>query len=565
MEKGIEKKEIALSIVDLLVIVFLMSGMIYFIASARSTAVSHPISTGWIVNAEGEFGENTDKNVDLEAYHLPRDIGRVSEITLTRLMPKKTLNESTLRIYSMISDIHVVLNGRTIYDSKRAGNVGIEISRGYTFIELPHSERSEIIRIKVTASDDAGLASVPDIVLTDSGRAYPVFIHERWLSILISFFMFMFGLVVALLSVIFIRLNNDYERLLHIGLFSTFAGVWLMSNQDALLIFGVSPERSSAAGYVAISLAFLPLLSLSLLARSNLSKRDEILIGNMIVINMVVAALLACLHFSGLLSYVVSVPVIHTVDIIDCLVMILAGVGKVSDMKLDERIYHYGLLYISAAGVCYVILYDLRVYARIIPMRYSELWFPIVIFSFLIILFISYMVHLYGMLLNKAEEAVLTRLAYNDSLTGLYNRVRAEEEFAELDESGEAYALVDLDLNGLKTVNDKYGHAQGDELISAFGRILREVFSHAGSCIRMGGDEFLVIVRGEYVDSVDELVEKLVAREKEESQGLSYEIDASYGVIKSSEMKKPVAEHLFSTADSRLYEMKQQSKKGRED
>ena len=565
MERRIRKKEIIFSIIDILVIVFLMGGMIYYIGSARSSEYSYPISSGWIVNVKGEYGRVTDSNVDLDEYRLPRDIGRVSEVKLTRLMSKKEIKSSTLRIYSMISDLKVSLDGRKVYDSKDSGSVGIEVSRGYSFIELPHSDKSAVLIIVVKAADDAGLASVPGVVLTDSGKAYSAFIHERWLSILVSFFMFIFGLVVSLLAVVFVWLNNDYKRLLHIGMFSTFAGCWLMSAQDALLIFGVSPERSSAAGFLSISMAFLPLLSLDLLVRNNMSKRDEKIIHYTIRINMAEVALLAFLHFSGILSYVVSVPVIHAMTIIDCMIILFVGVGRVSEMKLDERIYHYGIIYIVAAGFTYIGLYDLRVYARVIPMRYSELWFPVITFSFIIVLFIVYLVHLYGMLLNKAEEQVLTRLAYNDSMTGLYNRIKAEEEFLELDKSKEPYALVDLDLNGLKKINDECGHVQGDLLITSFGNILKEVFSEAGTCIRMGGDEFLVIIRGEHIDLVDELVGKLVAREKEESEKLPFEIDASYGVIKSYEMENASAEQLFSAADKRLYEMKDHSKKGRKD
>ena len=189
MESRIRKKEIIFSIIDILVIVFLIGGMIYYIGSARSSEYSYPFSSGWIVNVKGEYGSATSSNVDLDEYRLPRDIGRVSEVKLTRLMSKKEIKSSTLRIYSMISDLKVSLDGRKVYVSKDSGGVGIEVSRGYSFIELPHSDKSAVLIIVVKAADDAGLASVPGVVLTDSGKAYSAFIHERWLSILISFFM----------------------------------------------------------------------------------------------------------------------------------------------------------------------------------------------------------------------------------------------------------------------------------------------------------------------------------------------------------------------------------------
>ena len=124
---------------------------------------------------------------------------------------------------------------------------------------------------------------------------------------------------------------------------------------------------------------------------------------------------------------------------------------------------------------------------------------------------------------------------------------------------------MDLDLNGLKKINDECGHAQGDVLISSFGHILFDVFGDVGTCVRMGGDEFLVIVKEEFMDSVEELVEKLKEAEKKASEDMPFDIDAAYGVIKSTEMEDPRAEHLFSMVDKRMYDMKQASKKGRED
>ena len=83
--------------------------------------------------------------------------------------------------------------------------------------------------------------------------------------------------------------------------------------------------------------------------------------------------------------------------------------------------------------------------------------------------------------------------------------------------------------------------------------------------MRMGGDEFLVIMPDMHIAKLDGLIEEMEKKEREESRHMSFEIDAAYGVAKSSEMEKPVAEQLYSIADQRMYEMKVASKKARED
>lgn len=93
---------------------------------------------------------------------------------------------------------------------------------------------------------------------------------------------------------------------------------------------------------------------------------------------------------------------------------------------------------------------------------------------------------------------------YMDELTGIYNR-RYFMERVKMTFSEKTEGIMVIDLNGLKQINDTYGHEAGDELISAVPKCCREVFGEDVTVCRMGGDEFAVV----YAMNGDEAEEKI--------------------------------------------------------
>ena len=100
---------------------------------------------------------------------------------------------------------------------------------------------------------------------------------------------------------------------------------------------------------------------------------------------------------------------------------------------------------------------------------------------------------------RRRFEEKLRFIAEHDLLSGLYNRRRFEQELdavvAELGATDRPAALLVLDLDGFKTVNDRFGHAVGDDLVTHIGGLLRQCVRRSDFVARLGGDEFAVILR----------------------------------------------------------------------
>jgi diguanylate cyclase (GGDEF)-like protein len=117
--------------------------------------------------------------------------------------------------------------------------------------------------------------------------------------------------------------------------------------------------------------------------------------------------------------------------------------------------------------------------------------------------------------LEQKNEA-LRRMALHDALTGLPNRTLLRELFAvasaQARREGTPLALMFVDLDHFKAVNDHHGHAAGDALLQAVGQRLREALREADVVCRMGGDEFLVLMPGAADDDAARAATRAIAQ-----------------------------------------------------
>lgn len=97
---------------------------------------------------------------------------------------------------------------------------------------------------------------------------------------------------------------------------------------------------------------------------------------------------------------------------------------------------------------------------------------------------------------TREQVAVLERIANQDALTGLPNRRCFENELAQLGASGQEFAVMFVDFDKFKPINDQYGHAVGDEFLKAIAKRIKSLVRESDLVARLGGDEFAVLIRG---------------------------------------------------------------------
>ncbi|HZN14032.1 MAG TPA: EAL domain-containing protein [Acidimicrobiales bacterium] len=166
---------------------------------------------------------------------------------------------------------------------------------------------------------------------------------------------------------------------------------------------------------------------------------------------------------------------------------------------------------------------------------------------------------------RKLAEDDLTRRALHDSLTGLPERTlfmdRLEQAIRRLDRSDAALAVLFLDLDRFKAVNDKHGHAAGDQALRMTTQRLARILRPGDTISRFGGDEFAILCEDLTAEAAVEIAGRIVTvlAEPLVIEGRAVTTGASVGVALSYDATT-AAESLLHDADAAMYEAKEQGR-----
>ncbi len=167
---------------------------------------------------------------------------------------------------------------------------------------------------------------------------------------------------------------------------------------------------------------------------------------------------------------------------------------------------------------------------------------------------------------RKHLEDELRQYATTDTATGMYNRrfglVLFEKHLSFARRAGQVLSICYIDINNLKAVNDRFGHQEGDALISRMSGIFKDSLRDSDVLCRVGGDEFLIIFPDTNAAGAEAVWDRIVGKMKEENQRESclYPLSASHGIVESHPQSTASMEELISLADTRMYEEKRYQK-----
>jgi diguanylate cyclase (GGDEF)-like protein len=174
----------------------------------------------------------------------------------------------------------------------------------------------------------------------------------------------------------------------------------------------------------------------------------------------------------------------------------------------------------------------------------------------------------YAMERQRVQLALLN-LALIDDLTGLSNRrgffTLAEHHMKLAYRTGKPFLVAFVDLDGMKQINDAFGHQEGNRALVDTSNILRDSFRQSDILARMGGDEFAILITDAAEDSITTVIgrvqEKLRYRNEEPNR--RYPLSFSIGIVPGDAAQVCHLEKLLDRADVAMYEQKQSKKMSR--
>lgn len=159
---------------------------------------------------------------------------------------------------------------------------------------------------------------------------------------------------------------------------------------------------------------------------------------------------------------------------------------------------------------------------------------------------------------RKIREEEIIFVSYHDKLTGLYNRRYFEEELRRLDtERNLPLSIVMADVNGLKIINDAFGHQAGDSLLQKVAETLKDKCRSDDILARTGGDEFVLLLPQTKTGAAKKLVDR-ISKQIHSKNMMGLETSVSFGIDTKKTANTPINEVLRNAEDymyrNKLYE-----------
>lgn len=395
-------------------------------------------------------------------------------------------------------------------------------------------------------------------VFIGSGNAVTNFHYKNGAVTLIIVFVMLFLAAVAFCVAMYLRFVKMQDcRFANVACFLLICAIWCATDSSIVQHFTNLSPVTCAVSFYAFMLLAVPMVHF--LRNTRELKKYRILdwLQSAFYVNALGQGLL---NYLDVFEFVEMLFVTHVLLIGSVCTAAWILVKEYRDKQVREiKIILDAFIMLSGGGLTAIFLYWL------LEIPYYEVIFECGILVFVMLLLSGIVMSMTDNIRFKTEMLVYQRLAKEDRLTGMKNRRAFEEYLAELQGKADTYenvALIFMDLNQLKIVNDCHGHNAGDELLIASAKCIQNTFGAEGQCYRIGGDEFCAIVENpmkteaewfENLDNEIRMYNKNSRYRMSIARGLSYLKDEN-GVVKTMSNWK-------YEADLKMYENKGRMKR----
>lgn len=507
--------------------------------------------------------DSTYESMDVRDYKVPANIEIGSRIVFENILDSAIAPRSTLKFRSYHSLVSVYLDDECLYRFGESLQKGELVGSGFHYVNLPQDVVGKKLKIvfdvreRAAANTRLTVEILPRNAVSDYSARHAI-------SLCSGVFLGIFGALLVCFGFLALMYKRNFVQLIFIGLFAFLMGVWTLCYTKTIQAFSVNFALNTNLEYVSLYLGPIVFEYLLLLMFANhIEKWKRVGLNVCLALGLVFFGVTTVMHILNVLHYPQTLLFFHVYILASFVYIFIFKILFNRRAGLQEKIITAGLSLFLLFAVFDLFRYNLLKYFGLFEKYLNVTVLPVGTLLLIFSLVASFLVYVYGMVVDKSEKDMLAQLAYRDVLTGLYNRAKCEQIFDVLDEKDLEYAVISLDLNGLKSVNDTYGHNSGDKFISSFADVLKKSFDGIGTSIRIGGDEFVVIVRAEHLRDLPFALSQLEKFEKKSSVNLPVLLDASYGFACRKKGEASRAKDVYRMADEKMYEMKAASKKAR--
>lgn len=564
-QKAIKIFLLSFAVIILILIAIFSVKMMDLIVTPPDSVIS--LDDGWTIGCKGQLFHCDDIS---EA-----DIGVVNEfekVIISRTLDDVGFDNPCLSFYSIHALVYVYLDEKLIYDFGMDYYLARStVPKKSHYISLGNDYAGKTLTIQLIGGRNASFSGLSNIFLGERDDILTLDFHKSSIPIAVGAFLFTLGIILIILSpYLFIYHSNDL-RIFFSGLISIMLGIYVMSYYRVFDLLLDNSLNNTIFEYA--SLYNIPTVIVGYLMSVYNGKTKKIFAGLFVLdIGFFLSSIVV--HFSHIARFSDFTHVLHIVSEIEFVISVFLIFrdyiahrnDKVKNIFAADNIFVFGLVAFMLFSVIDIVRYNILKYGHGGGETNASLTgFTLGALIFVVCLMISYLYYSLFSSNIASMQSKIADLAYTDALTGLSNRARCEQVMQMLSSQHSTYAIISLDLNRLKQVNDTLGHHEGDRLLTGFATILSDCFWDANLVGRMGGDEFIVILMEDRTLNLTKRIHELysiISDWNHKEQVFQYSV--SYGYSYSFEVPNSSANEVYMLADNRMYEMKREHH-GKED
>lgn len=510
------------------------------------------------------------KAFNLEKYTLTEQVKvehngkKVYEGNVANYKVKDVKSEDVYTMYMKIPDVNII-NASLKYDNinvavdiyqddelvysigKDVPRVGV-VCHAFNKVDLNDIKANQEIKMCIRVINASGFGFLPSVYLMNTKDSDLEYFYDMLLYIIMGVYLLVIGVIGILIASYNMNKDMINKRLVVLSTSCIVCAIYFVSMYQVIPIFSDNYVMDAYFEY-ASTIGVLIMLNLYMMMVNPKGKKMlSVILTGISAIFLVAVIVMQLLHIRAFNDSMIIFLVLCLVTAINFFITYSKNLKNF----VNRKIIMIGTYVIVSLIAIYVIIY-------IFFNNLKEKVLIIVPLAILMVLTVEFMDLIYEVvkgLISRAEQKALLNMAYIDASTGLYNRRGLDKHIKELTKN--TYNVYVFDINGLKKINDNYGHTCGDYVINTFAKELKKVFSE-NFCARIGGDEFIVISeysmdKGGYLNLLNENVEKINAQSDKE-----YKVKYSVGSDKY-EHKVDSIEDVIKKADTEMYKMKEKNR-----
>ncbi len=467
-----------------ILLIFIVFLFLYKLDGGNLNSKNEQFSDGWT------YEDGTP--VDFSALRYSAD-----SCTITKSVTPDQVSGADLCFESRSLFFTVSVNGKVVYEfhPDLIRVYGKYYGECIHAVDLPVLEDDSQISITYKTLYDAPTSTFYFLRIQEGASFIRTIIADNFANYQQCFVIMVLGVVLIIVGFLFTSDPDSVIETISLGTTAVVLALWTSSGSRIPQIISENSAMVRVMDYMC--LIFLPVPVIILIA--SVSKQLDSILPKILIglcgLNLVLNVFWVLVLGRDYSEILFITHIILGIGVLFIIHLSVSAYKKAGKFEKNMKVIVAGFSVLIAAGILDIVRYYLFKAAD------SSLFTRLGLFYFIILFTVYELVLFLNIFKKSAQTELMEKLAYNDGLTGMYNRLAFTRD--ENDIKGKntgKYVLVQLDINYLKQVNDNYGHAEGDRFIITAANIISESFGKYGKCYRIGGDEFFAILSGKHCE-----------------------------------------------------------------